>query len=180
MRSQSRSAALLGAAKALAPAGVDFHVFDRHGELPLFNPDIEAALPEPAMALRDAVAAADAIVIVSPEYAHGISGNMKNTLDWLVGHPPFVFKPVAVFNPAADAHHADESLKEILRTMSADLMGDACVRIPVIGAGITSAADVVASPMLKAALVSAWQAVVCHVEGIRARGEAAVRVVFDR
>lgn len=64
------------------------------------------------------------------------AATIKNTLDWLVSHPPFAGKPVAVLNPAYQSHHADEALKETLRIMSAELVEDACVRIPVIGSGV--------------------------------------------
>ncbi len=163
LRARSFSAGLLRAARALAPAGVDFRVFDGHGRLPLFNPDLETAAPKTVHALWDAVACADAIVIASPEYAHGVTGTMKNTLDWLVGHVPFAYKPVAVFNPSYQSHHADEALKETLRTMAADLIADACVRIPVIGSRVDPD-GIAASPEFAPVIRSALQAVVDHVQ----------------
>src|SRR5947208_16079529 len=119
---------LLRATKTLAPASVDFQIFEGHGLLPLFNPDLEVGAPPSVRSLWDAVTGADAVVISSPEYAHGVTGAMKNMLDWLVGHIPFAYKPVAVFNPAYQSHHADAALKETLRTMAADLIPDAIVR----------------------------------------------------
>lgn len=163
-RSVSVSAALLRAAKALAPVGVEVEIFEEHKRLPLFNPELEPALPELARLLREAVTQADAILIASPEYAHGVTGTIKNTLDWLVSHEPFAFKPVAVFNPSYQSHHADEALKETLRMMSADLIADACVRIPVIGAGV--ALDAIAGePRFAIAIGAAMQAIVSHVQG---------------
>lgn len=58
---------------------------------------------------------------------------MKNALDWLVGYEGFVGKPVAVINTSPRAHHAYESLLEILRTMSATLVPEASVVIPLLG-----------------------------------------------
>ena len=100
LRARSFSAGLLRAARALAPAEVAFELFEREGELPLFNPDLESRPARAVAALWRAVTDTDAIVIVSPEYAHGVTGSIKNALDWLVGHPPFGCKPVAAFNPA--------------------------------------------------------------------------------
>ena len=154
---------MLRAAKSLAPAGVEFHIFDGLGQLPLFNPDLEPTAPEPVIALWTAVASADAIVIASPEYAHGVTGTIKNALDWLVGHIPFAYKPVAVFNPAYQSHHADAALKETLRTMSADLVHDACVRVPVIGAGV-SPGGIAATTRFSTVLMAALQAIVAHVQ----------------
>jgi chromate reductase, NAD(P)H dehydrogenase (quinone) len=162
-RSVSVSAALLRAARELAPAGVEIRLFEDHKRLPLFNPELETTLPEQARLLRDAVTAADAILIASPEYAHGVTGTIKNTLDWLVSHEPFAFKPVAVFNPSYQSYHADEALKETLGMMSADLIADACVRIPVIGSGV--ALDAIArEPRFASAITCALQAIVAHVQ----------------
>jgi len=162
LRARSFSAGLLRAAHALAPAGVEFRIFEGLGRLPLFNPDLEADAPETVSSLWDAVTWADAIVIASPEYAHGVTGTMKNTLDWLVGHIPFAYKPVAVFNPSFQSHHADEALKETLRTMAADLIADACVRIPVIGSRVDPDA-IAESAQFAPAIRFALQAVVDHV-----------------
>jgi chromate reductase, NAD(P)H dehydrogenase (quinone) len=163
LRSQSLSAALLRATGALAPQGVEFHHFQGHGQLPLFNPDLVPYAPQTVRMLWNAVDCADAIIIASPEYAHGVTSTIKNTLDWLVGHPPFAGKPVAVFNPAPRSYHADEALKEILRTMSADLIQDACVCIPVIGSGMTPL-HVEASAELAGTIRPALAAIVAHVE----------------
>lgn len=133
LRRLSYSGALLRVARRLAPPGVEVVLFDGLGALPLFNPDLEPEAPATVRALWDAVTAADAILISSPEYAHGVTGTIKNALDWLVGHIPFAYKPVAVINPSWQSSHADEALRETLRTMAADLVDGACVRIPVNG-----------------------------------------------
>jgi NAD(P)H-dependent FMN reductase len=162
LRARSFSAGLLRAARALAPAGMEFEIFERAGQLPLFNPDLEADAPEAVLSLWNAVTWSDAIVIATPEYAHGVTGTIKNTLDWLVGHIPFAYKPVAVFNPSYQSHHADEALKETLRTMAADLVTDACVRIPVIGSRVDP--DRIAeSAEFALAIQSALRAIADHV-----------------
>lgn len=51
-------------------------------DLPLYNEDLESLLPASVTTLRTAIAAADGIVIVSPEYNHGMPGVLKNALDW--------------------------------------------------------------------------------------------------
>jgi NAD(P)H-dependent FMN reductase len=167
-RAASWSTALLLAAKALAPQGVDIQIHEGHKSWPLFNPDLEANPPAAVQALRDLVTAADAILIASPEYAHGVSGTIKNTLDWLVSHPEFADKPVAVFNPAYQSSHADEALKETLRTMAADLVPGACIRIPVIGSGIDQAA-IAQAPAFRTAITGALQCVVEHVQRSKPR-----------
>jgi NAD(P)H-dependent FMN reductase len=134
LRAASINTMLLRAAARLAPAGMAVELFDGLGDLPLFNPDIEADPPWPVMNLRRRVGEADALLIASPEYAHGITGPMKNALDWLVGHGPFAGKPVAVLNASPRAHHADDALREVLRTMAAVIVEPASITIPLLAA----------------------------------------------
>jgi NAD(P)H-dependent FMN reductase len=102
-------------------------------------------------ALRRAVAAADALLIASPEYAHGVSGTLKNALDWLVSFEPFVGVPVALINASPRAHHAHEALLETLATMSAQLVPEGCIALPLLGAGLDEA-GMVANPEVSQAL----------------------------
>ncbi|QNB00867.1 NADPH-dependent FMN reductase [Massilia sp. Se16.2.3] len=162
-RAASRSTALLLAAQGLAPPGVRVRIHEGHKHWPLFNPDLEGDLPPPVQELRTLISAADAVLIATPEYAHGVSGTIKNTLDWLVSHPGFAGKPVALFNPAYQSYHGDEALKETLRVMSADLIPEACVRIPVIGSRVEL--DAIGEvPAFRAAISVALQAIAGHVQ----------------
>jgi NAD(P)H-dependent FMN reductase len=136
LRAASLNAALLRATARLAPDGIAVELFRGMGELPLFNPDLESRLPEPAKRLHDAVATCDALLIASPEYAHGVTAVIKNALDWLVSYPPFVDKPVAVFNASPRSLHAEASLRETLTTMSARLLPEACLALPLRSTGI--------------------------------------------
>jgi chromate reductase len=162
LRSASINSALLGAAARLAPAGVELRVFDGVGALPLFNPDLEARQPPEVAALHAAVADADAIVIASPEYAHGVTGVIKNLLDWLVSFEPFVGKHVAILNASPRAHHADAALREILKTMSANIVESASVSIALLGAKLDEegmVADEHVSCAIERTLVNLQQAV---------------------
>jgi NAD(P)H-dependent FMN reductase len=160
-RARSMSGGLLRACRDLAPADVAINLFEQHKDFPLFNPE-RADIPSGVRALQEAITAADALLIASPEYAHGVTGTIKNTLDWVVNHAPFAGKPVAVLNPSYQSFHADEALKETLRTMSADLVLDACLRIPVIGSRVDP--DRIASePRFAASVTAALRALVAHV-----------------
>jgi chromate reductase len=137
LRGLSMNAALLLAAARLAPDGIRVELFDGIGLLPLFNPELEAAMPAPAQALHAQVASSDALLIASPEYAHGVTGVLKNSLDWLVSFEGFVDKRAAIFNASPRSVHADAQLREILTTMSADQRADACLALPLHGFGLT-------------------------------------------
>ena len=79
------------------------------------------------------ISAADALVIASPEYAHGVSGVIKNALDWLVGLEAFARKPIAVLNASPRASHADAALHETLLTMAAVVVNGRSFMVPLTG-----------------------------------------------
>ena len=140
LRTASINAAFCRAAARLAPADLPMSIYAGLGDLPLFNPDRETELPEPVRQLRQLVRRADALLLASPEYAHGVSGVMKNALDWLVGDEEFIGKPVALVNTSPRAHHAYEALRETLQTMSATIVERASLTIPLLGACVTESA----------------------------------------
>lgn len=151
LRAASINAALLRAAVRLAAPAVRLTVFRGVGGLPLFNPDLEANLPSEVRALHAAVAASDALLIASPEYAHGVTGAIKNMLDWLVSFEPFVGKRVAVLNASPRARHADAALRETLTTMSAVIVEPASLSMPLLGAGLDEQ-SMVDDPSVSAAI----------------------------
>jgi NAD(P)H-dependent FMN reductase len=132
LRAKSVNTAALVALQSLAPAEVVVTLYAGLGALPHFNPDLDVA-PAPAAvaALREAVAAADALVICSPEYAHGVPGALKNALDWLVSFEGFINKPVAILNARPGAEHALAALRETLSVMNARLVDAASVTLPL-------------------------------------------------
>jgi chromate reductase, NAD(P)H dehydrogenase (quinone) len=136
LRRLSMNAALLRAAARLAPPGISVEIFPGLSALPLFNPDLEAHMPAPVLDMHAGIRGCDALLVASPEYAHGVSGVLKNALDWLVGFEEFVGKPVAIFNASPRSLHAAASLREILTTMSVTLVVEACLELPLRGTGI--------------------------------------------
>jgi NAD(P)H-dependent FMN reductase len=88
LRTGSFNTALLRAAQSVAPAGVEVEVATLHG-IPLYDADVEKhdGLPAAVTALKDKVAASDAVLLVTPEYNNGIPGVFKNAIDWL-SRPP--------------------------------------------------------------------------------------------
>jgi chromate reductase len=137
LRAVSQNATLLRAAARLAPAGITVDLYPTLAELPLFNPDLEGDLPDPVRRLHAEIARCDALLIASPEYAHGVTGVIKNALDWLVSFEGFVGKRVAIFNASPGSLHAEPALREILVTMSANLVTAACLALPLRGTRIS-------------------------------------------
>ncbi len=135
LRAASENTRVLRATARLAPAHVRVTLSPGLGELPLFNPDIELPNPPSVAALRAAINAAGAVIIASPEYAHGVSAVIKNALDWMVGNESFVQKPIALINVAPRASHAYLALRETVTMMSARVIDAACITLaqPVTG-----------------------------------------------
>jgi chromate reductase len=136
LRAASLNSALLRATARLAPPGISVQLFQGLGDLPLFNPDIEETDPLSVATLRNQIIAADALIIASPEYAHGITGVLKNALDWLVSSEAFINKPVALFNASPLSVHAHASLREIVTVMSARVVDESSIALPVRGSGL--------------------------------------------
>jgi NAD(P)H-dependent FMN reductase len=157
LRVASVNSALLRATARLAPNEIEVRVYAKIQTLPLFNPDLEAEVPPEVKTLRDEVAAADALIFASPEYAHGVTGVIKNTLDWLVSFEPFAYKPVAIFNASPRSKFADPALRETLQTMSAYIVDDACFSSQLVGAKM-SETEMVLSPAISAEIKTALMA----------------------
>src|SRR5205085_1597374 len=98
-----------------------------------FNPDHDEAPPAVVLGWRRELATADAVLVSSPEYAHGIVGAFKNALDWVVGSGELSAKPIGIINASpslASGDHAHNALVEILTVMDANVVHDAIVRVP--------------------------------------------------
>lgn len=160
LRAASLNRAALGAAVQLAPAGVSVCFYEGIGALPLFNPDHDDAGGAQVDDWRARIDAADALLIGSPEYAHGVTGVMKNALDWAVSMKTFPGKPVALLNTSPRASHAQDALREILQTMSARIVPHASISLPLQGSGLDTAAAVLARADLAASLGAALEALV--------------------
>jgi NAD(P)H-dependent FMN reductase len=130
LRSDSSNHALLRAVRQLAP-GWTLEIYDGVAALPHFSPDrdVEPAPAEVAR-MRTFVREAEALVVSSPEYAHGMPGSLKNALDWLVSGVEIVGKPTLVWSASpSGAAHAHPQLVEVLRTMGADVLPDAALQV---------------------------------------------------
>jgi chromate reductase len=159
LRARSSNTELLRAAQLVAEPSWTFDYYDGLTALPHFNPDLDAeggVLPDPVRDLRARVAAADALLVSSPEYAHGVPGSLKNALDWLVSDADLVGKPVALLNASARSTFAHPQLTETLKTMSTNVLAEASVVVPLDGRRLDAAgiaADPALAQLIRAALV---------------------------
>jgi NAD(P)H-dependent FMN reductase len=87
LRTASYNTALLRAAAARLPEGVEMTVATLHG-IPLYDGDVEArGMPNAVTALKERIVASDGVILATPEYNGSLPGVMKNALDWL-SRPP--------------------------------------------------------------------------------------------
>src|SRR6202012_3475641 len=131
-RSGSANTAALRSLQAGAPPGVAAQLYQGLAGLPAFNPDHEPP-PGPAAGLRAQIAAADALLFCTPEYAGTLPGSLKNLLDWTVGGGEIYGKPVGWVNVAGGGRGtgAGEHLAMVLRYVGAVAVPQACRRVPV-------------------------------------------------
>jgi len=132
LRRDSWNRRLLRAAATHAPATLHLDVYDGLSAVPLFDEDLEQrepAGPAGVQALRKAIAAADGVIIATPEYNHAIPGVLKNALDWLSRESPdgeaLLEKPVAVLGASSGpwgTRLAQASVRQVLHTCGALVM----------------------------------------------------------
>jgi chromate reductase, NAD(P)H dehydrogenase (quinone) len=100
LRKRSYNRALLRAAEELIPDDARLEIFDLDG-IPGYNQDLDPVKPEKVIEFKARIKAADAILMVTPEYNYSIPGVLKNAIDW-ASRPPtdnsFLGKPVAVMS----------------------------------------------------------------------------------
>ena len=91
----------LEAARKLAPEGVTIDVFEGLRDIPPYDEDVRSGgLPPAVQELRDRIKAADAVLLVTPEYNYSVPGVLKNAIDWASRPPeqPFEDKPMAIMS----------------------------------------------------------------------------------
>jgi chromate reductase, NAD(P)H dehydrogenase (quinone) len=129
LRRGSHNTSLLRAAQELLPPGVELEVFDGLRDVPPYDADDDAASANPAVQrLREEIAAADGVLIATPEYNGSIPGVLKNALDW--ASRPFPDnalrgKPVAVIGASTGlfgAVWAQAETRKVLGIIGADVL----------------------------------------------------------
>ncbi len=137
LRRASINRSLAVAAAQVAPVGMAVDVYDRLGEVPLFNADLEGLESDPrgVVAIRRAVDDADGVLIATPEYNGSVPGVVKNLLDWLSRSPvgSLKGKPTAVIGATPGrwgTRGAQRALAEMLVQVGAHQMNSNRLFVP--------------------------------------------------
>ena len=133
LRAASTNSALIDAMRGCAPDGCTLSIYDGLGRLPIFNPDDEQRPGAEVPRLTAMVVQADGLVIACPEYAHGVPGGLKNALDWLVSGEAAIGKPAMLVHASPRSRISRAALREILKTMSFDVLDGEEVEIALLG-----------------------------------------------
>lgn len=138
LRSGSKNRELAEAAVDLAPAGTTLSIFEGLSDLPFYNEDIDLpdSAPAGATAFREALASADAVLVVSPEHNGTIPAVLKNAIDWAsrpFGASAISGKPVAVVGSAYGQFGgvwAHDEARKAFGIAGANVLGDVTLSIP--------------------------------------------------
>ena len=137
LRAGSINRQLTEAAAQHAPEGIELSVFDGIVDLPFYNEDIDGDTPpEAAVAFRRAIADADGVLLVTPEYNGTMPAVLKNALDWAsrpFGASPISGKPLAVIGSAFGQYGgvwAHDDARKAAGIAGAKVLEDVKVAIP--------------------------------------------------
>lgn len=134
LRKASLTRQFARAIKKIAPKDMDISVFELH-DIPIYNQDVEnlEGFPSAVQLMRDAVAEADALIFVTPEYNGSMSGVMKNAVDWLsrdglLGKK--IAAPISGSPGALGATKAQESLRAVMSHLGMHVLSRPAVAVP--------------------------------------------------
>ena len=122
LQQNSGNLRLLQLAGQIMGNAAHIEIFSGLGDLPLFNPDLEESgesSPAPVERWRQALRAADAVVIASPEYGHSLTGVLKNAIDWVIPSGELNRKPIAITAAVASPDRGLRGLSALKQTLHA-------------------------------------------------------------
>lgn len=153
LRHFSTNTALLRAIQNRTPTNTSITIWKSFKDFPIFSPDGEGA--QTPLIIREfvqQVEMADGLIVSCPEYAHGIPGGFKNALDWLVSNEKFPGKSVMIAHASHRGEFVLSALHEVLKTMSANIIEDAFLRIPLMSKTQTEIDEIANLPQISSTI----------------------------
>jgi NAD(P)H-dependent FMN reductase len=150
LRQGSSNHAILQHLATLAPADMEYIIYNDLAKIPPFDPGADTNEPPASVVqLRILLKDADGIIICTPEYAFGVPGTLKNMLDWMVSSSSLVDKPVALITASLGGEHAHASLLLTLGALSANVIADASLIISFIRSKINADGNITDANTMK-------------------------------
>ncbi len=119
-RQQSSNLSIINAIIELYVEDLEIEIYKGIGDLPQFNPDHDIDVVHREVNIfRQLLAAADGILICTPEYARGVPGTLKNAIDWTVSSSSFPNKPTVLITASTDGNYGHRALLETLKAIEA-------------------------------------------------------------
>jgi chromate reductase len=134
IRKDSSNYTILQEIARTIPPQVSFELYDEMTAIPAF--DGRDTEPEAVTRYKNKIQGADGVLICTPEYAFGVPGALKNSLDWTVSSMVFTNKPVALITASSVGDKAHESLQHTLTAISAKLRPETTLLIPFVRAKV--------------------------------------------
>lgn len=160
LRRESSNTAILRFMQTLAPDTVHFSFYEGIASLPHFNTDLDNDNPpETVTHWRQTLKSADAVIICTPEYAHGVPGSLKNALDWIVSSGEWTDKPTAVITASLMGDQAHASMLSTLTMLMAAIIPEATFVISSVSQKLDKTSGAVTDPELVTQLRGALQAI---------------------
>jgi chromate reductase len=161
LRATSSNSLLIKEIQKWAPANVEITIYQDMATLPAFDDSMEPS--GSIMGWRSELAAADGVLICSPEYAFGVPGALKNAIDWTVGSGELVNKPLALITAASSGDKAHAAWLQIFAALSADIPAGGDLLIPFIRTKFNEKGEV-SDVATKEAILNTVQALIQTIE----------------
>lgn len=147
LRSGSSNHAVLQYLGRMAPAGVNYSIYNGLAEIPHFDPGLDNDDPPATVTgFRQLLAEADGIIICTPEYAYGVPGTLKNALDWTVSSGSLSEKPLALITASTGGENAHAALLLILHALNAKVAEDGALLISFIRSKMDAEGNITDEP----------------------------------
>jgi NAD(P)H-dependent FMN reductase len=161
LRATSSNSLLINEIIKWAPASVEITICQSLATLPAFDDSMEPSAS--VIAWRRQLAEADGVLICSPEYAFGVPGALKNSIDWTVGSGELVNKPVALITAASSGDKAHAAWLQIFSALSSDIPAGGALLIPFIRTKFNEKGEV-SDTATKEAILNTLQALIQTIE----------------
>lgn len=171
LRKGSYNAAIARALPALAPEGVTIAPLGSVGDFPLYNFDVqEKGFPPVVTEMAKAIAEADGVIIVTPEYNHSVPGVLKNAIDWISRLPnqPFAGRPVALQSASPSLFgglRAQLHLRHMFVYLDARALNKPEVIIPQVNTKVDAASGQLTDPAARGFIADQLKAFAAFVRG---------------